>query len=203
MTITAIKQTSPDRLTVCTDSGEEIKTNLGIVTEFRLYAGRELDDAELGELKARSGQERAKERALELLSRRMLSAKELRERLERKGEDEQNIEACIQWLSQRGFLDEEEYAAALSRHYAAKGYGAGRLKAELSRRGVERQYWDEAIEQMPENDAALDRFISARLKDPDDREQIRKISAALYRRGYSWEQIRQALRRFNAQEEDY
>ena len=68
---------------------------------------------------------------------------------------------------------------------------------------MERQFWDEAIEQMPENDGALDRFISARLKDPDDREQIRKISAALYRRGYSWEQIRQALRRFNAQEEDY
>ena len=41
----------------------------------------------------------------------------------------------------------------------------------------------------------LDRFLTARLKDPEDREQIRKVSAALFRRGYSWEEIRSALRR--------
>ena len=130
MTITAIKQTSPDRLTVCIDNGEEIKTNLGVVTEFRLYSGRELDEAELGELKARSGQERAKERALELLSRRMLSAKELRERLERKGENEENIEACIEWLSQRGFLDEEAYRRPL------KALCLQRLRCRKASRGA-------------------------------------------------------------------
>ena len=54
---------------------------------------------------------------------------------------------------------------------------------------------DEAVEQMPESDDRLDRFLTARLKDPEDREQIRKVSAALFRRGYSWEEIRSALRR--------
>ncbi len=48
---------------------------------------------------------------------------------------------------------------------------------------------------MPEADGRLDKFIAARLKDPGDRDQIRKISAALFRRGYSWEEIRTALRR--------
>jgi len=56
---------------------------------------------------------------------------------------------------------------------------------------------------MPENTEKIDRFIAARLKDPEDREQIRKISAALFRRGFSWEEIREALSRFNAQTEDY
>ena len=49
----------------------------------------------------------------------------------------------------------------------------------------------------------LDRFIAARLTDPDDQGQVRKISAALFRRGYSWEEIRSALRRFQGEAGDY
>ena len=33
----------------------------------------------------------------------------------------------------------------------------------------------------------IDKFISSRLTDPEDRDQVRKVSAALFRRGYSWE----------------
>ena len=54
---------------------------------------------------------------------------------------------------------------------------------------------------MPVNESKIDKFISARLKDPEDREQVRKVSAALFRRGHSWEEIRAALERFNAEAE--
>ena len=76
------------------------------------------------------------------------------------------------------------------------------VDAELSRRGVDRELWDDTIQAMPENTDRLDRFIAARLTDPEDRDQIRKVSAALCRRGYSWEEIRSALRRFNAETEE-
>ena len=55
---------------------------------------------------------------------------------------------------------------------------------------------------MPAVDEKLDRFIASRLKNPEDRDEIRKVSSALYRRGYSWEEIRSALARYNAAEED-
>ena len=45
MVVTAIRQTSSDRLIVTLDEAEEIKTTLGVVTEHRLYNGAELDDA--------------------------------------------------------------------------------------------------------------------------------------------------------------
>ena len=98
-------------------------------------------------------------------------------------------------------MDDESYAQALGRHYAAKGYGPGRLKAELSKRGIDRELWDDTLESMPVNQQKIDKFISARLRDPEDREQIRKVSAALLRRGHSWEEIRAALERFNAEAE--
>lgn len=200
--VSAMRQTSPGRVTVTLCGGEEIKTTLNVVTDLRLYAGQELDGEELKELRAASRSALARNRAMELLSRRPMSEKELIDKLIRKGEDEETAADCARWLRENGFLDDESYAAAVARHYAAKGYGPGRVRAELSRRGVDRELWDDTLEAMPENTDKLDRFIAARLTDPEDRDQVRKVSAALYRRGYSWEEIRSALRRFNAETEE-
>ena len=203
MRITAIRQTAPGRLTVCLEDGTELKSTLAAVTDLRLYSGRELDEAELAALRLASARSLAREKALELLSRRPMSRQELKSKLIRKGEDEATAEYCAAWLSDNGLLDDESYAAAVTRHYAAKGYGPGRIRGELSRRGIDRELWDEALDQMPDNSGKLDQFIAARLKDPTDRDQVRKVTAALYRRGLSWEDIRAALRRFDAEPEEY
>ena len=200
--VSAMRQTSPGRVTVTLCGGEEIKTTLNVVTDLRLYSGRELDEEELKELYRASRSALARNRAMELLSRRPMSEKELVDKLIRKGEDEEAARDCARWLREEGFLNDESYAATVARHYAAKGYGPGRVRAELSRRGVDRELWDGTIEAMPENSEKMDRFIAARLTDPEDRDQVRKVSAALYRRGYSWEEIRSALRRFNAETEE-
>lgn len=203
MTITAIRQTSPGRLTVCFDNGEEIRSTLGAVTDLRLYSGRDIDEETLSELRVSSARSLAREQALEVLSRRPMSKKELFNKLISKGEDEETAEYCAAWLEENGFIDDERYAGQIARHYAAKGYGAGRVRAELSRRGVPRDLWDGTIDNMPQNDDKIDRFIASRLKDPEDRDEIRKISSALYRRGYSWEEIRSAMSRHKALQEDY
>ena len=200
--VSALRQTSPGRVTVTLCGGEEIKTTLNVITDLRLYSGRELDEEELKALRAASASALARNRAMELLSRRPMSEMELVDKLIRKGEDEETAADCACWLRENGFLNDESYAAAVARHYAAKGYGPGRVRAELSRRGVDRELWDDTLEAMPENTDKLDRFIAARLSDPEDRDQVRKVSAALYRRGYSWEEIRSALRRFNAETEE-
>lgn len=203
MTISAIRQTSPDRLTVCFEDGTEIKTTLATVTDLRLCSGKDLDGHELEELRLSSLRSLAREKALGYLSQRQMSRRELKTKLLQKGLDEDTAEYCVQWLSDRQLIDEESYAAAVVRHYAAKGYGAGRVRQELRRRGIDRELWDEALEQMPEDSGKLDSFIAARLTDPEDQAQIRRISAALLRRGYSWEEIRSALRRFQAGDGDY
>jgi len=203
MRITAINQCSPGRFTVCLDDGREIKATLGVVTELRLFSGKELEEEELEELARLAACALAREKALEYLSRRPMSQKELRAKLIQKGADEAVAEDCVRWLCEHRLLDDEGYAAAVARHYTAKGYGAGRIRAELSRRGIDRELWDGILEQLPGQDSKVDKFIAARLKDPSDREQVRKLSAALSRRGYSWEEIRAGLRRFHAEGEEY
>ena len=202
MLITAIRQSSPDRLTVSLDDGREIKSTLGTVTELRLFSGRDVDEELIAELISLSRRSIARDRAIEMLSRRRMSRHELIKKLTDKGEDEETAIFCADWLEEKGFLDDASYAAAVARHYVAKGYGAGRVKAELSRRGVEKELWEGALESMPETESKIDKFIASRLKDPEDRDELRKLSAALYRRGFSWEEIRSALRRYNARTEE-
>ena len=196
--ISALHQTSPERVTVALDDGSEIKATLGVVAELRLYAGRRLEEAELQTLRASAALALCKNRGLELLSYRPMSAKELRDKLTEKGEEPAAAEAAVTWLCEQGFLDDARYAGMVVRHYAGKGYGAGRIRQELQRRGVPRELWEEALTALTESDDKLDRFIVSRLKDPSDRAQVQKVSAALYRRGFSWEEIRAALARFRA-----
>ena len=88
MRITAIRQTAPGRLTVCLEDGTELKSTLSAVTDLRLYSGRELDEDELSALRLASAHSLAREKALELLSRRPMSRQELKSKLIRKGQDE-------------------------------------------------------------------------------------------------------------------
>ena len=202
MIVSSIRQTAPGRLTVTLESGEEIKTTLGVVTDRRLFSGRELDGEAVAALRLDSARALAREKALSYISQRQMSAKELRDKLKQKGFDADTADYCVQWLLDHGLLDEESYAAAIVRHYAAKGYGAGRIRSELMRRGIPRELQEDALGTMPEPDAKIDRFIASRLRDPEDRDELRKLTAALYRRGFSGEEIRSALARFHADLEE-
>ncbi len=202
MVVTALKQCSPGSFLVEFDSGETLRSTLEAVTDARLYVGMELDEAAFEELKKSSSKAIDRRKALEILSRRPYSRRELKDKLLRSGVDEQRAEECVAWIAERGFLDDGEYAGAVARHYAAKGYGAGRVKTELQRRGIERELADETLAELPDNTEKLDAFIARRLSDPSDRDSVRKVSAALFRRGYSWEEIRAALRRFDSETEE-
>ena len=89
----------------------------------------------------------------------------------------------------------ENYAASVVRHAASKGYGKSRAVAELARRGIPKELWDDALSEMPESDETLDRLVQAKLHDPQDWDEVRKVSSSLIRRGYSWEEVRRAIDR--------
>ena len=164
--------------------------------------GMELDDADFSALSAASSLSLCKARALRIVNARPVSRREMIKKLVEKGEMPENAESCADWLCEMGLINDEAYAGSVVRHYAAKGYGLSRIRQELNRHGVPRELWDEALREMPEQDEKLERFIRARLTDPDDRAQVKKVSDALFRRGYSWDQIRHALNSFNSQEDE-
>lgn len=201
MKILELKQTSPERFTLIFDDGSQLKTSLGVVTDRFLHSGAELSDAEYAELCSASSLSLAKSRALRIINTRPMSRAEMYKRLIEKGETPENAEHCADWLCEMGLINDRSYAGSVVRHYAAKGYGITRIRMELNRHGISRELWDEALEEMPEQDDKIERFLRSRLTDPNDRAQVKKVSDALYRRGYTWDQIKHALNNFNSQED--
>ncbi|MDR0951429.1 MAG: recombination regulator RecX [Oscillospiraceae bacterium] len=145
-----------------------------------------------------SGVRGCRERALRLLGKRAYSCNELYRKLTDKGETQEAAAATIAWLLERQFLDDEQYAAAIVRRCAAKGYGASRAKNELYRKGIDRELWDEALEELPDSSDTVYRLLCSKLgSDEPDRAELKRATDALFRRGYSWDEIRIALERYS------
>lgn len=133
------------------------------------------------------------------------SEKELRDKLREKGASEEDIETVTALCVDYGFVNDAEYAGMIVRHYAAMGYGPGRVRQELKRRGVPGPLWDEAFEELPEGTETIDRLLRQKLRgrDASDRKERDKAASFLFRRGYSWNDIRAALGRFGAEDDEY
>ena len=141
--------------------------------------------------------EAIRKRAVEILGRRAMSRRELIDKLTQKGEDREASEEVADWLVEVGLLNDADYAEMVVRHYAAKGYGQLRIQQELRRRGIDKELWDRALAEMPEEFDALDRFIQSRLRGEDpDRKEEQRVADALRRRGYNWDEISAGLRRY-------
>ncbi len=177
--------------------GEHLRCSANDAADLALCAGMELSDAALDSLRDSCALSSAKEHAARLLSYRAMSRGELRRKLCEKGETPENAEAAVDWLCGMGLMDELSYAKSVVRYCMGKGWGEARIKQEFYRRFVPREYWDEALGELTGEDEAIERFVERRLagKTPDRRE-LKKITDALLRRGYSWEQIKQATARY-------
>ena len=202
MVISSLHRTSAEHVTVCFEDGTEVPSTMGVITEMMLFSGKALDGPATEHLRMLSERALVLEKAINLLSYSRMSSRELQNKLVHKGIEPDTAEAVAEKLQDLRLLDDAEYAAAVARHYTSKGYGAVRIRAEFSRRGIDRDLWEEALENAPQSDEKIDRFVQAKLKDPHDRDQVRKVSAALARRGYSWDEIRSAIARYTELTED-
>ncbi len=185
------------RYTVTLDDGRRLRLEQSTVGEFALYPGRELTAEELDQIRAANQRASAKARAVRIISATNVSKKDLERRLVQKGETPELASEAVQWLTELNLLDDLETARQLAQSAARKGYGAARIRQILYQKGIDRQLWDEAMEELPEPDDAIDRFLQSRFKGekPDERETKRAVDALL-RRGHRWADIRSAMARY-------
>ncbi|MEG2119634.1 MAG: regulatory protein RecX [Pseudoflavonifractor sp.] len=177
------------------------------MVSFSLYAGMELDGELLERLTAATGESALRDRALNLLAVRPYSRKELLDKLTTKDAPGEVSSGAAQgvadWLVGLGYINDGEYAKTLVRHYSAKGYGQRKLQDELWKRGVPREYWAPAQETAPPPEGCIDAFLRQKLKgEMPDPKELKRVSDALARRGYRWDEIKDGLRRYGAEMEE-
>lgn len=192
-----------DRVLVYLTGGDLLRITPEELLRFGLRPGQELTEDVLEELRRAAARSQTRQRAAELAAGRMLSRKELSDRLVKKGADPQEAQETAQWLADLGAVDDAAYAGVIARHYAAMGYGPGRVRQELQRRGVPRDLWEDALAQLPDPEEAIDKFLAAKLRGKmPDRATLQRLSAALQRRGFQWQDIRPALARLDRDMEE-
>lgn len=191
------------RFLVRLENGDIIRVTEEELLRFGLRAGQELSGDDLDLLNASARASSAKAAAANMIGSRALSKKELTKRLVRKGSGESDAQAAADWLEDIGAIDDAGYAAALVRHYGGRGYGPARVREELRRRGVERELWDAAMEEMPEPEEVLEQLIQKKRRgDLSDPKEKKRVSDALMRRGFSWSDIRSAMSRYTEMLDD-
>ena len=181
------------------------------MVSFALYTGMELSDELYDRLSDAAGRSAARSKALDHISSRPMSRKELIDKLTTrppKGKDGRERKApatpeqaaeVADWLEDLGYLNDGEYAKTVARHYSAKGYGERKVRDELFRRGVPRQYWEEALRESQSPETGVDEFLRKRFKgQTPDQKELKRASDALARRGYRWNEIREGLNRYGA-----
>ena len=175
------------------DDGSEIKVSAVQLADFGLYSGLELSDNEYAQLRKGVESSLSKSRAVRILGSRNLSAFEIERRLIGKGEPESTARETVEWLENIGAVNDAEYAAAIVKHYCAKGYGLARIRDELFRRGIPRDLWEDAFDEVDGMEEAAYRFLVNKMKGSRDKDSIRRAMDALIRRGFSYEQARSAM----------
>ncbi|HIT24882.1 MAG TPA: regulatory protein RecX [Candidatus Enterenecus avicola] len=204
------------RWLVWLEDGTLLRIGEADVVSFSLYAGMELDETQLDGLRMAQEQAKLKQKALSLLSARPMSQRELERKLSanprKKGMPEEGEEQreqrrdmaqqVAQRMAQVGLVNDREYASTVVRHYSRKGYGPAKIRDELYRRGVPRELWDQAMEELKQDDRQLRALVEKKLRGAvPTREELKKVSAYLARRGFGWEEISRVLRQVEEEAE--
>ena len=136
----------------------------------------------------------AKQLAVKLLAQREHATAELHNKLTRKGCSSAVADTVITWCQENDLQSDERFSSLYTRQRAARRYGPVRIRAELISRHINSELIDSALAQ-PElewEQLAL-ACLQRRQDDLNDYQQRGKASQALLRRGFTNDQIKQAV----------
>jgi regulatory protein len=199
-TITAIeKQKRKQRANVHVDGEYALSLRLDVIVMAHLAVGTELEHERRQELEAEDQRLGAVESALRLLAMGPRSEHDLRERLtRRRGFRREAVDHAVQRMRDLGYLNDAAFARLwVESRQSSTPRSKRALAFELSRRGVDREQLDAALESVSDADAAYDaaqrRLRSLRGLDRQTFE--RRLGNFLNSRGFGYGVARSTIQR--------
>ena len=198
MIITAVEPRRKGLSALYIDGEEAMKLDTEVILAHRFDVGREITDEELHSCVRDSEQKRCKDKALWLIGYRDHSHSELFNKL-RRDYKEEACEAAVNRLEELGLIDDGRYA----RRYAAdlmnvKHLSARGIRQKLYEKGIDRDLIDEVIEELAVDEETQIRAVIEKkyARSLADEKGQRRAANALARMGYSYSDIKSALREY-------
>ncbi len=197
MKITAIKAQvkNLDRVSVYVDEKYAFSLNHNQLLEQKLHTGLEIDQTKLDELKRASELGKAYDRALNYVTIRPRSVREIRQYARRKQWTPEDTQIIIDKLTARNYLNDDSFAKLwVQSRSLTKNYSARKLRLELKQKGIT----DEIVSQVMGADnydetAALKALIAKKSRLSRYAADPQKLMQYLARQGFSYDDIKSAL----------
>lgn len=198
-----LKEGKNNKLHIMLDGNYAMTADAEFAAMYGLRDGTELSGEQLDALESAVNARRAFNKASELLARRDHSEKELLFKLRQRGFSD-GAQQAIEKLKSYGCVDDcrfaESYASELQR---LRHFGKRRIEQELMKKGVDRSIISETLEQMEFGTDELVELINRKYyRNLNDEKGVQKTINALIRAGYSFSQIREALKTVEEEKEN-
>lgn len=201
MKITSIEsQKNKDRVNIYIDNLFAIGIENELRYKYKLEIGMEVDDEFITEVVKSEEQNKVINKALNFLSYRQRSEKELYESLRRKGYEGFYIDNAMDYCREQGYLNDKSFAESFIRDKLnLNKLGTERIRYELMTKGVSRDIIDDVlvIDKEEQFDTALalaEKKVSS-YKNDDYNKKYRKLGGFLQRKGYNFEIISKVLKK--------
>ena len=168
------------------------------LVQCSLHSGQEIDETKLAELQAESDFGKNYIRAVDLISRRLRSEREIRDYAGRKQWGRDNTERVIARLYDRGYLNDLVFAQAFVRsRQSAQKYSRRRIERDLVNKGISHRIIQQVLDEgagMADDNDALTNLVAKKFHRYDD---INKLKAYLARAGFRYDDINRAIEQYH------
>lgn len=190
VTALEVQKNNPDRVNVYLDGRFAFGASALVIAAHHVSRGRELSDADIEALEGDDSAERAYNAALNLLSYRPRSAREIRDYFRRKAADPQMVEAVIERLQRVNLVNDDEFARFwVENRQNFRPRGARALRVELRQKGLATETIETALQSIgDESEIALEagRKKMRSYRTLDDRHFLSRMIGFLQRRGFAY-----------------
>jgi regulatory protein len=203
MKITSIKQQvkNTERVSIFVDGKYEFSLSLDELVGYKLKNDQELDKVDIKRFKKISQDGKLRALALEWLMNRLHSEREFRNYLYKKKAEAEQTDAMVSEFTEKGYLDNEKFAAWFTELQSRRGKSDRAIRAELFKKGIGRELIDKTLtaaagDEVQRLKAAIEkkRSLSRYKNDPE------KLMRYLIGQGFSWQMIKEVLAADNPQD---
>ncbi len=196
MKITVIKQQlkNPQRVSVFVDEKYSFSLSLDDLVVHKINKGMELSAEDVKQFKKISDDGKLRARSLEWLLNRPHSIREFKDYLYRKKADPELAAALVTEFVAKKYLDEHKFGQWLIELHQRRGKSNRAIKAELFKKGLDRELIDELMRAGEEGEQQrLAALVAKKRQASRYKNDPQKLVQYLLAKGFNWQDVKKVL----------
>ncbi len=196
--ITSIEiQKDKSRINLYLDGKFSMGLPVDAIVEFNLSKGKFIDSSTLNSLKSYNDKSKVKQSAINYLSYRQRSVKEIRTHLLSKDFNSDLVEIVIDDLINSGYLDDRKFAEMyVDEKTRLNNLGSVRIKYELRQKGIDEDIIEVSLDKAETDYDGLAEIVIKKYpkdKSKDRQTWFRKVAGFLQRKGYNYDSVKKIV----------